>query len=1823
MTPPPDRSKEVNYTNFWTRATTRFPELVRVYGKELPRDETGNFRKDALVHAYRLLTPEAYNEQGQFIGAPKPVAPVAPVAPTPPPAFPVTPADTQEDEKPGKFFGLPPIIDPKGRSYLERILGMEKPPAIRQAITETVMGVPRFLGAGSAAGVATAWDALRGGPSPEQESARQELMAQLAASQAPDGDRSLLDRMKQKTEALNIRARDLHPFARFAAEAAPIILADIALTKGRGFTSLADRLRGPAGGLVKQPGIGGVIKRGTAEVVSPMVGEEQMFNVAFHGAGRVAAPVARAVTGIPKFPFPDIPLPPLHRRVPKPSRLPLDMDKDIPFTPSAGPDPTRQGIRIGDDVVFVGEDGAPISGKVTGEGTIEINEVSRPYVDIKTATGETVRKPLDMDEVRLADVPLTPTRGSWEVPRTVQRIEEPGVVTSFDKPQGLYTSPVDVVSPHLDLGGKRSTYDIDPNANILSIDTTDFVTTNRGRSVGQAAGVGALRNLVGEAEATRILALSKQAAIEEMTQKYPNVQWGKYFDTQEIAEGYAGNIARERGYDAIWAIDQKAPDFNEFVVLNKKIATPTQAADVPLTPKDAPGIPPLVSEMVGEAPVIGPLPDFNEQAKIINTPDIWKRLSRLPIMRYGMRKFNPSALVRDPLDVAEATVNVQRENANTLTSVALARLSRLGLQREVFGELDDKGLIKEGPFKGMAVNTLRSNPGKYQNKFTPKQKEWVDTARTLEKANLERLQNAGIDIKELTFEEGGEYAGRRVFALVDSAGEIMSYGSVGSEAKKFGAKLPQQKHRIFKTPEEAIAAGYRYLPEDETLYLNIQGGYEKIIQKDFMDWVLLRTDVIPTKTPEALDAVLKIDKKNIARARSSVRDIQDALRGKTLARGTVKKIEDLWPFFQGRLSRPTQVRIADVLRAAKELSKPEEAFDPPKAGVIINLRKAVDKLKEKIKLDPNNPVLQKELSDKNKSLGFAKLRYKVFAETGKPMTVPRNVIKELKKEFNDDLNEILTTMRGRKVLRPGVKTPKYEGGLIGELEQKKIATEKLIKEAKRVPSYTKAEVRGFPGLLFDKDTGKRLNDIVNIELAPAGMKANINKIQAVQRFFMLGGDISPMGIQLLFLAGYKPLVWGKAMKGFVKAFLDPKWINKYLDENRAWAMKYPGLFLSGGGTKKSTYEFTEAIGRSGAPDFRVKGAISPQALAKEGISRSIGILGFRRFARGFEGSMDVAGIELAKSLDYLGTSPARINDLAQFINKFRGVTSSARLGVSPSQRQNETLVALAPMYTRAITALLFDVFHGGLSGELARKSLAQGVAALMAMGIVISKAKGESDEEIYKHFIPGNPEFFTWDIGGQNIGPGSKVRTIVNLVGKSVDSPEDLWKLPWKDLEYMKNPIIRFGRGLASPLVSGSWDLLTGKDFIGDPTREGKLQMTETVAKNFVPIWLQSTLFEDGVDLRKDLPKRLSRGATEFVGGRAYPLSPWERAQVRGEELLSGMDMGKTYEEIKNARGYGQGTEWDKEDMSGSPTNISQLDPGTQITLQKDPEYARIQKESIEGTRSPIYSELYSKLNLLKVEVKQKLINAWEASEKADPEHVGQAYKKARKNIFSKYYTRRKVIYENAKDKGAFADRDIETPFEKAEDVYNKLLYADDKDLFKKLITNVTGRPYRPLEDVFGQDNWYERNLREEYLRKAYSPKFVEDMKALSLEKADWPGAELEYRIDMDYIREQGYWDLDIKLAKEADQRLIAAGLIQTNLVEQLLNKYEELKSNARIAEAREFLESARVLKKVVFNKVTKERKLMRARDPELERLIMKYYDYKPVEVPRFSLVTN
>ena len=294
------------------------------------------------------------------------------------------------------------------------------------------------------------------------------------------------------------------------------------------------------------------------------------------------------------------------------------------------------------------------------------------------------------------------------------------------------------------------------------------------------------------------------------------------------------------------------------------------------------------------------------------------------------------------------------------------------------------------------------------------------------------------------------------------------------------------------------------------------------------------------------------------------------------------------------------------------------------------------------------------------------------------------------------------------------------------------------------------------------------------------------------------------------------------------------------------------------------------------------------------------------FVKAFDGAMDEAGIQLAidmkarigKNLDgsLRPLTAAERSNITAFIDEIRGLASSEKLGVSPLMRAMENFALLAPRYNRSISALLWDtVFDKGLRGTAAREALRRSLTWLTlitsAYKMVEYRYKTEEKDRtiegmwdhVWRGIIPSSPEFFLFDIGGTMIGPGTKVRSLLKLFGDTYvtakDDPKSLYE--WS----MANPFIRFGRGNASPVVSDVWDIISGHNYIGEPTgwRDGwelgfvdnlKRSGKTTLLPDIMPKWAQTALLESG-----GAGQRATRGAVEFFGGRAHPLRRSQLAQ--------------------------------------------------------------------------------------------------------------------------------------------------------------------------------------------------------------------------------------------------------------------------------------------------------------------------------------------------------
>lgn len=158
----------------------------------------------------------------------------------------------------------------------------------------------------------------------------------------------------------------------------------------------------------------------------------------------------------------------------------------------------------------------------------------------------------------------------------VQRIEEPNVPTSFDKPQGLYTTPSNVKSPHTDLGGAKSDFVINPNAKEVVVDTSGIALKPRGIDQMATNLVWLRQNLP---EAASLIRDKQMPELKKMfSSEFPDTDWSRYSEIQDMIEGYAGLKARQQGIDIIRGIDKSDPSFSEVVILNKDKVLPLDEA---------------------------------------------------------------------------------------------------------------------------------------------------------------------------------------------------------------------------------------------------------------------------------------------------------------------------------------------------------------------------------------------------------------------------------------------------------------------------------------------------------------------------------------------------------------------------------------------------------------------------------------------------------------------------------------------------------------------------------------------------------------------------------------------------------------------------------------------------------------------------------------------------------------------------------------------------------------------------------------------------------------------------------------------------------------------------------------------------------------------------------------------------------------------------------------------------------------------------------------------------------------------------------------------
>jgi hypothetical protein len=245
-------------------------------------------------------------------------------------------------------------------------------------------------------------------------------------------------------------------------------------------------------------------------------------------------------------------------------------------------------------------------------------------------------------------------------------------------------------------------------------------------------------------------------------------------------------------------------------------------------------------------------------------------------------------------------------------------------------------------------------------------------------------------------------------------------------------------------------------------------------------------------------------------------------------------------------------------------------------------------------------------------------------------------------------------------------------------------------------------------------------------------------------------------------------------------------------------------------------------------------------------------------------------------------------ELGTSLNLMTGVLDSTALGIGWTQRQIESaFVFFAPRYTRAGLGLVSNMLRGGLTGKLARNSIACFLAGGTLAFVGAAKALGMSWEEIAHRLNPitAKSKFMSLRVGNRNVGFGGIFYALIRLQADLLstafgDEPINLIKFWSKDARW-KNPVIKFLFNRTSPLTSAG--VLMGIEhgtYMGYPL-ESFGDYAQFTGSLFIPIWIEETLGlepgERGILASRDnwWAKLLGTGA-ELAGLRTNPVAAWE-----------------------------------------------------------------------------------------------------------------------------------------------------------------------------------------------------------------------------------------------------------------------------------------------------------------------------------------------------------
>lgn len=815
--------------------------------------------------------------------------------------------------------------------------------------------------------------------------------------------------------------------------------------------------------------------------------------------------------------------------------------------------------------------------------------------------------------------------------------------------------------------------------------------------------------------------------------------------------------------------------------------------------------------------------------------------------------------------------------------------------------VDEKGLTKitsrvEGASKH--ISDIAEHPANYV--LTSQQKNYMSQLHKIEDWVLDGLKEAGIDVKQIKFDEFSHWVHRDVIGKNIDEALVKIIPRVGG---RIGAKASWEKARFYETAAEGVRAGIIYEPNlERVLGLYIQSAAKRISDERIAGMTAGLGEKPIERAMKFAPEVLTKAKETaytLAGAKQLIKVVNRAIRGETLTEATLKAQERRFPELGKRLRD-----IVEGKRAPKA-GMPKVPVIPEVKPEIIG-RSGLDPIKEGILLGEIDDKLV-ELSQKGFNVEVIARRNYVgdLVKAGASDTWAKASVEDRIKAFRAITKATIPEVKPKVPVAPIAEAGMLEVSPLRQLAKdvrgvekearapywKAKAERQVVMERARTPTLgTEATIMhpAFQGKIYPKDVAGEIQRYWDdMGWGPLNKLATLS---GQMRTLVAAADFSAMFIQGLPSIALHPQAWAKAAVMSFKAFKNPQLYQEYLVKNveSLLEMSHYGVFVGG-------FEFFEAM-----PALqKTAGLVTRLAARRPQLGKELVQQTYGRFEASFGAFGDVVRTEMWLAVKSRAKTPQELMELSRHINRMTGVMSTKGLGIGKTQRDFEqAFLFFAPRYTRAGIALVSDVFKSGISGAEARKALGRMMAAGAAMYIGTAFALGQMP-----NFDPTSGQFMTIEITDpitgtkRHFGIGGMMTSLIRFgadvsasaIGAGQNEPLDFVKLNRFD-----NPFIKFVYSKSAPLTGFMEGLLSGHNFFGEPF-ENAGDYGQFLAEQVMPIALQSALMEkEGLT-----PTGI---AGEELGLRTFPQSDWEKRDIIRDRLAK-EKYNMTWEEVGQRMG--------------------------------------------------------------------------------------------------------------------------------------------------------------------------------------------------------------------------------------------------------------------------------------------------------------------------------